>query len=82
MRSFVDQFGKRQAEGGFETGDAERAAFELLHLLAAGMRRVIGGDGVDDTADNAFDDRIGIVLAAQRRLHFVIAVVGFELADR
>ena len=46
------------------------------------MRRVIGRDGIDHAVDDALDNRIGIVLAAQRRLHFVIAVVGCELVDR
>ena len=32
---FVNQFRKRQAERGFKPGDAERAALELLHFLAA-----------------------------------------------
>ena len=34
------------AQGGLQADDAERAALELLHLLAAGVRRVVGGDGV------------------------------------
>ena len=34
--ALVNQFGKREAERCFEPGDAERAALELLHFLAAG----------------------------------------------
>ena len=63
---------------GFEAGDAERAALEFLHFFAAGVGRMVRGDGVNDAADYALDDGFGIVLAAQRRLHFVIAVIGAE----
>ena len=35
------------ADGGFQADNAERAFFELLHLFAARVRRVIGGDDVD-----------------------------------
>ena len=31
---------------------------ELLHLLAAGMRRVVGGDGVNRAGDDALDHRV------------------------
>src|ERR1039457_3962445 len=41
----VYQFLERQRDGGFQTDDAEWASLELLHLFAAGVRGVIGGDG-------------------------------------
>ena len=68
------------AEGRLESDDAERAALELLHLLAAGMRRVIGGDGVDGAGRDAVDHRSTSHAAAQRRLHLVVAVVGRHVA--
>ena len=68
------------ADGGFKTEDAERALLELLHFFAAGVRSVIGGDGVDGAGDDAFGDGGDVASGAQRRLHFVIAVVGRHLA--
>ena len=60
----VDEGFERDGEGGFEADDAEGALLELLHLLAAGVGRVVGGDGIDDAGDDAVDQRGGV--AARR----------------
>ena len=65
--------------GGFKTEDAERALFEFLHLLAARVGRVIGGDGVDGARDDTFGNGCDVARRTQRRLHFVIAVIGRHL---
>ena len=75
----MNQLAQRQADGGFKAGNTERAAFEFLHLFAARVGRVVGRDGVDGAVDDALDDRFHVVIAAQRRLHFVIAVVARKL---
>ena len=45
------------AERRLQPDDAERAALELLHLFAARMRRMIGGDGVDRAGHDALHHR-------------------------
>ena len=44
----------------FQSGDAEGSALELDLLLVKGVRRVIGGDGVDRPVEDAFDQRLAI----------------------
>ena len=78
--SRMHQTFQSNADGGFEAEDAERALFEFLHFFAAGVRSMIGGDGVDGAADDAVGDGCDVAGGAQRRLHFVIAVVGRHLA--
>ena len=51
----MDKLLERQADGCFEAEDAERALLELLHLLAAGMRSVVGGERVHGAVCDAFD---------------------------
>ena len=63
-----------------KTEDTERALLEFLHFFAAGVRRVIRRDSVDGASGDAFGDGHNIARRAQRRLHFVIAVVGRHLA--
>ena len=70
---------KRKTDRRFQARDAEGATLELLHLVIARVRRVIGRDGIDCARDNAFDHSIDIDMAAQRRLHFVIAVIADQL---
>ena len=43
---FVHKLAERKADRGFQPDNAERAALEFLHLLAARVRRVIRGDGI------------------------------------
>ena len=71
---------RRNADGGLQTKDAERAFFEFLHFFAAGVRSMIGGDGVYGAGDDALRDGADIAGRAQRRLHFVVAVVGRHFA--
>ena len=44
---------ERQPKRRFQADDAERAALELLHFFVAGMRGMVGGDGVDRAVDQA-----------------------------
>ena len=67
------QNGDGDRQRGFQAGDAEGGALELDLLLVEGVRRVVGGDGVDGAVDDALDQGIAIGGRAQRRIHLVVA---------
>ena len=71
----MHQFLQRHRHSRLQADDAERALLELLHLLAARMRRVVRRDRVHNARGDALDQRLGVRGAAQRRLHLVVAVV-------
>src|SRR5262249_55668917 len=64
----VNQPFERQCKSSLKTNDAERRQVELLHLVATGVRRVVGGDSVNGAISEAFQKRLAIFAAAQRRL--------------
>ena len=49
------QDGNSEGQRGFQAGDTKGGALELDFLLVEGVRRVVGGDGVDGAVENAFD---------------------------
>ncbi len=64
-----------EAERGFKAGDAVGRVLELDFLFVRGMRRVVGGDGVDNAVEDAFDHGVAVGGRAQRRIHLGIGVV-------
>ena len=76
----MDELFERQADGGFQTRDAERAALELLHLLRSRVRRMVGGDDFNRPAGKALGNSFHVEAGPQRRLHFVVAVEGQDVA--
>ena len=56
----VHQF-ERERQRRLESGDAERRAIELDVLAGRLVRRVVGGDGVDGSVGEAFDQRRAIL---------------------
>ena len=56
-------------EGGLEPGHAHRRLLERDLLLVARVRRVVGGDALDRAVAQALDQRLAVVLGAQRRVH-------------
>src|SRR5947209_3070116 len=65
-----------QSESCLESDDAERTSLEFLHFLCTGVRSMIGRDGVDCASYKPVCNRVHIARLTQRRLHFVVAVVG------
>ena len=72
----MNQMFERNAQRGFQADDTERALLKLLHFFAARVRRMIRGDRVDSSVDDALDNRVHIARRPQRRLHLIVAVVG------
>src|SRR5579885_309580 len=68
-----------QAKSCFQADNSKWSQFEFLHLLAAGVRSVVGGDCVDSAVGKPLKNCVTIFAAAQRRFHFVIAVVIFDV---
>src|SRR5207249_12296508 len=75
----VNQSLEGEPERRFQTQNSERALLELLHLLAAGVRRMIGGNHVDRARDNTLNHSPYVAFRAQGRLHLIIAVVTGQL---
>ena len=67
---------------GFKAGDAERGVVDLDLLLVGGMRRVVAAEDRQCAVGYAFDDGIDVLLRAQGRVHFKIAVEGGECGVR
>ena len=64
-----------KAERSFEADDAVGRVFEFNFLFVHGMRRVIGGNGIDHAIENGFDHGVAVGGGAQRRIHFGIGAV-------
>ncbi|MPN27087.1 hypothetical protein SDC9_174514 [bioreactor metagenome] len=56
--------------GVFNVGDARRA----IRLVRLGMRRVVGGEAVDRSVQNALNQRERVAFCAQRGIDLVVAV--------
>ena len=68
-RAGQHQLGVDRREGGLEPGGAHRRLLERHLLLLARVRRVVGGDAVDGAVAQALDQRLPVLLGAQRRVH-------------
>ena len=66
---------KGEANGGFESGDAERGLVVFERFFVRVVRRVVCGDGVNRPVAQGFDDRFNVLRAAQRRAHLRVRVV-------
>ncbi len=62
-----------------QAGDPHRRLFERDLLRLRRMRGVVGGHAVDRPRPQALDQRLAVVLAAQRRVHLEAGVKGSDL---
>ena len=69
-----DQRAVQHAEGRLQTDDAEGRLLERHVLLLGGVRRVVGGDAVEEAALERRDERRAVALGAQRRVHLEVGV--------
>lgn len=69
-----DKLREQDGNVGFEADDAVRRVDELARFFFAGVRRVIGGEAVDGTIEQAFETGFDVGLFAQRRIHLEIRV--------
>ncbi len=73
--TFGDVVVEEGGEGGFEAGDAEGGAGEVLIFFELGVGGVVGGDDVEDAVDETLQERGVVGSGAQGRVHFVVGVV-------
>ena len=73
-RAGLDEAGKQHAEGRLQADDAEGRLLVGHVLLLRGVRRVVGGDAVEDAAPERLDERLTVALGAQRRVHLDVRV--------
>ena len=73
-----DEVVVKRDQRGIHAGDAVGRADEILGFLERRVRRVVGGDEVEDAVDEPLEQPFVVGLGAQRRVHFVIRI---EVAD-
>ena len=74
----LDELGVDGGERRLQPGRAHRRLLEGHLLLLARVRRVVGGDAVDRARSQPVDQRLAVVLGAQRRVHLQPRVELFE----
>ena len=62
-------------KGRIQAGDAIGRAKEILGFFERRVRRMVGGNDVEDAFDEPFQQRITIRLRPQRRVHLIVRVV-------
>jgi len=67
-----------EADRSFESGDPEWSSIVLESFLIRMMRRVIGGDRVDRSVLQSFENRFEMFCASKRWRHLCIRVVAFD----
>ena len=70
----LDEVGVDRRERRLEAGDTERRLLERRVLLVPCVRRVIGGDAGDRAVAEPLEQRLAIVLRAERRVHLAVGV--------
>ena len=65
----LDELGEGDRERGLEPEHARGRLLERSLLRLGGVRRVVGGDGVDGAVGQALADGVDVGLGAQRRVH-------------
>ena len=80
--AFVDEDVVENGELGFEAGDAEGGVVDFDFLFVGRVGGVVAAEDGERAVGDAFDDGVDVLLRAQGRVHFEIAVERGECGVR